>query len=298
MGPDFLCIGAQRSGTSWLHKNLIRHPDLWLPPFQKELHYFNRRETALSLPLMKRLGWLRTAKLNRWRRHAFKAQLKSDISRLDMPKLFRDVDDFVNYRTDNLYFSIFNSTDSKVIGEITPAYATLNESSVAHIQKNIPNVKIIFAMRNPIQRAWSNAVRLLGADIHDSKIEEERFFKYFNLDSVRLRGDYLRTLGIWKKYFPEENFFVYFFEEIENPEALLHQICDFLDVQVTDDFVENIDRNKIYSFAHQYSGEMPPNIGNHLAKMYYSEINQLSNCFGSHAKSWLRYAETLLSDTL
>jgi hypothetical protein len=39
-GPDFLILGAQRSGTTWLHKNLSAHPKLWMTPI-KELHYFD-----------------------------------------------------------------------------------------------------------------------------------------------------------------------------------------------------------------------------------------------------------------
>ncbi|CAN0605590.1 unnamed protein product, partial [Ectocarpus sp. 12 AP-2014] len=38
--PDFLCIGAQRAGTTWLHNRLLEHPDLYLPP-EKELQFFN-----------------------------------------------------------------------------------------------------------------------------------------------------------------------------------------------------------------------------------------------------------------
>lgn len=37
---QFLGIGAQRAGTSWLFANLVRHPDIFLP-FNKELHYFD-----------------------------------------------------------------------------------------------------------------------------------------------------------------------------------------------------------------------------------------------------------------
>lgn len=40
--PHFLCIGAQKAGTSWLYENLRRHPELYLPD-QKELHFFDRR---------------------------------------------------------------------------------------------------------------------------------------------------------------------------------------------------------------------------------------------------------------
>jgi hypothetical protein len=38
--PDFLGIGAQKAGTTWLHANLGCHPEVFLPE-PKELHYFN-----------------------------------------------------------------------------------------------------------------------------------------------------------------------------------------------------------------------------------------------------------------
>ncbi len=42
-GPDFLGIGAQKAGTTWLHECLRRHPEVYLPP-EKELHYFDERQ--------------------------------------------------------------------------------------------------------------------------------------------------------------------------------------------------------------------------------------------------------------
>ena len=35
----FVCIGAQRAGTSWLFSCLRRHPEIWIPP-TKELHFW------------------------------------------------------------------------------------------------------------------------------------------------------------------------------------------------------------------------------------------------------------------
>mgnify|MGYP001559679772 CR=1 FL=1 len=40
-GPDFLGIGAQKAGTSWLHANLAQHPRVRFPG-GKELHFWNR----------------------------------------------------------------------------------------------------------------------------------------------------------------------------------------------------------------------------------------------------------------
>ena len=39
--PDFLCIGPPQCGTTWLHENLQRHPQLFLPE-AKQTHYFDR----------------------------------------------------------------------------------------------------------------------------------------------------------------------------------------------------------------------------------------------------------------
>ena len=39
--PNFLGIGAQRAGTSWMAAILSKHPDIYLPPQRKEIHYFN-----------------------------------------------------------------------------------------------------------------------------------------------------------------------------------------------------------------------------------------------------------------
>jgi hypothetical protein len=39
--PNFLIIGAPRSGTTWLFRNLRQHPEIYMPR-RKELHFFDR----------------------------------------------------------------------------------------------------------------------------------------------------------------------------------------------------------------------------------------------------------------
>lgn len=39
---DFICVGAEKCGTTWLAEMLRQHPQIFLPK-QKELHYFNRK---------------------------------------------------------------------------------------------------------------------------------------------------------------------------------------------------------------------------------------------------------------
>src|SRR5678815_3591458 len=40
-GPDFLCVGVHKGGTTWLYQQFDSHPDFWMPPL-KELHYFDQ----------------------------------------------------------------------------------------------------------------------------------------------------------------------------------------------------------------------------------------------------------------
>jgi len=39
--PNFLGIGAQKAGSSWLELQLRGHPDIYLPPWRKEVHFFD-----------------------------------------------------------------------------------------------------------------------------------------------------------------------------------------------------------------------------------------------------------------
>jgi LPS sulfotransferase NodH len=40
--PNFLVIGAQRAGTTLLHRILAAHPQVFVPFRRKEVHYFDR----------------------------------------------------------------------------------------------------------------------------------------------------------------------------------------------------------------------------------------------------------------
>lgn len=47
MIPNFLIIGAEKSGTTWLYDRLRRHPDIFMPGV-KEIHFFNRENSNLK----------------------------------------------------------------------------------------------------------------------------------------------------------------------------------------------------------------------------------------------------------
>lgn len=40
--PTFLGIGVPRSGTTWLHELFQTHPEVYVPKYRKEIHFFNK----------------------------------------------------------------------------------------------------------------------------------------------------------------------------------------------------------------------------------------------------------------
>ncbi len=38
--PDFIGLGAQRAGTTWIHACLYEHPQIYMP-LTKEIHFFD-----------------------------------------------------------------------------------------------------------------------------------------------------------------------------------------------------------------------------------------------------------------
>src|SRR2546421_8253693 len=128
--PDFMCVGAQKSGTSWLYQQLCSHPDFWMPPI-KELHYFDllsRTKMADPQPRDERDA-------------CFFEKIKDLRAR---PHI-----DLENYAR------LFESKGQLLSGDMTPAYSMLNDEIVDPIIDYFPNLKVIFLVRDPVERAWS-----------------------------------------------------------------------------------------------------------------------------------------------
>ena len=72
MYPDFIGIGAQKAGTTWLYRNLQAHPQIHMP--HKEVHYFDRRIYDRSNALTRLFGG-RDAD-TQWRRQVKRAAVR------------------------------------------------------------------------------------------------------------------------------------------------------------------------------------------------------------------------------
>jgi len=220
--PDFICIGAQKAGTTWLDKNLRRHPKLWLPPI-KEVQYFNELYIRTSRT------W--TARHRRDRGTAVMHQYlkKTPQESWDYRRISVLGDIIASPISDRWYGRIFAlAGPNQLCGEACPDYALLPDAGIEHVLKLSPDARIILSMRDPIERAWSQ----LRMDIKRGQIKELAEFETYaaNRDVYR-RSDYPQIIANWRRFIPEKNFLAIFMDDIETaPSRVIESVCGFLGV--------------------------------------------------------------------
>jgi len=289
MYPDFVGIGAQKAGTTWLYRNLRPHPQIHMP--HKEVHYFDRKIHDRSNALTRLLG-KREADAQ-WRQHVKRALTRTIKKRApkDVAWIYRY---YMTSYDDGWYASLFEPGKREVAGEITPAYSALDRDGVARVHELMPEARIVFFMRNPIERVWSHAVMSFDKAQKASagSVPDDELFRKLDRKSTRKLTDYLATLQNWGAFYPDERIFVGFLEDVSfRPQELLERLYDFLGVDPS--FEPPRPGKRVHTRG---ADEMPTKVAVHLAHAYLGEIKELHERLGSYASFWLYCAERLIED--
>jgi hypothetical protein len=289
--PDFIGIGAQKAGTTWLSRNLQEHPQIWMPSL-KEIHYFDEKldDPPNLLPRLYEKLFGRRVVDRRWRRQ-IRNRMPRHLKRFSKETFLWDLRYYAGKPGDDWYQSLFEPGKGKVVGEITPSYSMLEPEVIACIHGKMPRAKIIFLMRNPLERAWSQVVMRFGKakeGVMDAATERQ-LRRNFESEGSRSRTNYLQTLENWSAFFPEERIFVGFLEDISfYPEELLESVYGFLGVDPS--FKPQGIGEKIHSRS---TGRMPTASALYLARLYDEELSRLDNRFGGYASFWRYCADKL-----
>jgi hypothetical protein len=130
----------------------------------------------------------------------------------------------LNY-SDSAYAAMFPETDTKISGEITPAYSFLKSQDISRMFAINNDLKIIFLLRDPIERAWSH-IRYRKPSVLGSFEEIKNFI---DSEEQVLRGNYIKTMKEYSSIFPKENILICFYDAIKNsPQELLSEVVIFL----------------------------------------------------------------------
>lgn len=191
---DFICLGAQKAGTTGLYDYLSIHPEVFLPQ-KKEIHFFSREKNY--------------SKGNDWYNAHFdgcgKNQICGDIS------------------PDYMFFNYVPKRIFKTIGKNVKLIIMLrNPIHRAYSQYNMLKSRNVFVKKTFLE------------EISLEKIETEspEFISWSKPRYCISKSIYAPQIKRFINSFPKENIHYIIFEEFigVNRKDVLKELCDFLDI--------------------------------------------------------------------
>ena len=203
--PDFLVVGAAKSGTSSLDQYFRQHPDIYMPELIKELNFFHLKGHEHERAILKRVRYLPTNELS-----------------------------YLGH--------FYNKKKNQISGECSPSYLIYYEDTIENIKElhlDWKNLKIIIILREPIDKIWSHYkfVRMKGLDPENLTLDESLQQETKRLKNKNLLPDlfYINNTSYYEqvKAFLENFNYVKIinYDELKrNPNEVVKSAFDFLGV--------------------------------------------------------------------
>ncbi len=197
--PNFLLVGAAKSGTTSFYHYLKRHPGIYFSPVKEPCHFSAR---CLQLPQCGPDDWRKT----------FTPRFE------DYARLFT------------------HARPGQAIGEASVDTLTYWECTIPLIQSTLGDPRILILLRDPVERAYSAWQHLVRDGRETASFEEglrreeERRRQNWNaMWHYASRGLYHRQVRAFLDSFSRVRVFLYD-DFRRDPAALLRQAFEFLDV--------------------------------------------------------------------
>lgn len=201
--PDFMLIGAAKSGTTTLYKMLDQSEDIFFPKSRKEPFYFS---FAGNQP----------------------------------EYLDNDFKSHIVWKTED-YLGLYESNNkNQLLGDASTSYLYLAERTIQNIKnfygKDFKKIKILILLRNPVDRAYSHYTYLIRNGFEKLSFEEailpeiiqERKKIRWGFDYLEY-GNYYDQVSAYAHNFPSVK--VITIEELKNSKEVICGICDFLGIK-------------------------------------------------------------------
>lgn len=200
--PDFLCIGAQKAGTSWLNNVLLEHPQIFMPPVN-ELHFFDRLDDTDAA--------LRPRQLKLASKAIKREEAKGNAANQDYIHYLNHISAFPKANLD-WYKAAYSWPVAEGVkkGDITPAYLEIDEQYVRYARELLGPVKLILIVRRPLDRLLSQLRMWASRSSRDDvpANEKEWMDLFLDMTGKTNRGGYASGIGLWRSHFGVENMLI------------------------------------------------------------------------------------------
>lgn len=214
MLPNFLIIGAAKSGTTSLYYYLNQHPEIYMSPV-KEPRFFALEGEDLNF------------------KNPDQGINESSVTDIDR------------------YHHLFEGvSDEKAVGEASPLYL-YSPKAVERIKHYVPDAKLIAVLRNPVDRAFSCYTHLIRENYEvlpfsEALIEENNRIQnnWAHLWHYREGGYYYQQLKRYFDVFDREQIRIYRYEDLNsNSVEVVQDVFQFLGVN--DNFKPDLTRMNV-----------------------------------------------------
>ena len=240
---NFIGIGAQKAGTTWMYHHLSKMPNIVFPA-GKEVHFWD----------------IHYGQGVEWYRSQFESIPLDTIA-----------------------------------GDITPAYAILPIERIKEVYSAFPELRIVYLLRNPIERAWSSALMaLMRAEMTIDEASDQWFIDHFNSKGSKLRGDYQQCLENWLSVYRENNMLILLYDDIvQEPSYIMQKILSHIGRDCDENAINHQALNKkIFSGS---GHEIRSSLSEYLQGLYATKVIELKqflvqlDCFYSYNKdiNWM-----------
>jgi hypothetical protein len=194
--PNFIIGGALKAGTTSLNHALKQHPDVFMCPI-KEPRYF-----------------------------AYDSSNPEHVSKGG---------GFFPIRTLEEYAALFAGVEGQqAIGETSPHYL-LSDLAPRLIRETIPDVRLIFSLRDPVKRAYSDYWQEVRLGIEKRPLEDAMSEQDYRV----LIGRYFDQLTPWFDAFDRSRIHLVLFDDLQaQPLDVFRAVCRYLGI--ADDFVPDM----------------------------------------------------------
>lgn len=226
--PDFLIIGAGKSGTTSLDNYLRQHPQIYVPPV-KEPNFFGYEQVSPEdLTPGERMHY------------------EESVTSLDA------------------YQALFaDATEDQIKGETSNTYL-YHDTAPARIEHYNPDMKLIAILRQPAKRLYSRYLHLA----RDGRLPTPHFDDCLDRNSVWWtrndlipEGFYYHNLSRYYEHFPASQIRVYLYDDFQRSgEAVMTDIFSFLGVNAELHVNQEVRYNQSGVVKHQWLQRI---IGNH-----------------------------------
>ncbi|WP_049645222.1 sulfotransferase [Candidatus Rhodobacter oscarellae] len=222
-----ICVGAMKCATSWIYNYLAKRDGVTVSPL-KELHFFNTKFTAHALGDMDGLALRRLgfhieqpgeAPDNLRRRDGFQASV-------DRAQMIYD---------DNAYFGHFArivDPQTRTFCDVTPAYSVLGPTGFEYMRAFCASqdirLKVLFVMRDPLDRLWSQLRHMTQGNKTTNFVEN--WAKALTAPAICARADYRGTVTDLDQTFPEQDVLYLFYETLFTAGSL-QSLCALADTR-------------------------------------------------------------------